>query len=105
MVRFLGIPILFCLATLAVWLLATWKDEAEEALVSTRIHWTFPTQVDNVTEVASELHRYKQKHYAYVLTLFVAAYLYKQAFAIPGSFFLVRPSPLHQSPVIGLTSC
>ncbi|XP_039856674.1 transmembrane protein 41A-B-like [Simochromis diagramma] len=48
----------------------------------------FPSDLDELRELAEMLKFYKRQHYAYVLLLFCSAYLYKQSFAIPGSSFL-----------------
>jgi len=50
---------------------------------------SLPTQFDNFTAVAEQFRAYKEEHYIYITTLFVSVYLYKQTFAIPGSFLLV----------------
>lgn len=50
----------------------------------------FPSDLDELKEMAELLQFYKTEHTGYVLLLFCSAYLYKQAFAIPGSSFLVR---------------
>lgn len=47
-----------------------------------------PTQFENFTSFAKRFRNYKERHTAYISTLFVCAYLYKQTFAIPGSFLL-----------------
>ncbi|XP_077438533.1 transmembrane protein 41A-B isoform X1 [Vanacampus margaritifer] len=52
----------------------------------------FPSDLDELRELAEMLKFYKQEHHGYVLLLFCSAYLYKQSFAIPGSSFLVRSS-------------
>ncbi|KAG7218499.1 hypothetical protein INR49_020358 [Caranx melampygus] len=49
---------------------------------------TFPSDLDELRELADMLKFYKQEHHGYVLLLFCSAYLYKQSFAIPGSSFL-----------------
>ncbi|MBN3279495.1 T41AB protein, partial [Polyodon spathula] len=49
---------------------------------------TFPSDLEELQEVAELLKFYKTEHTAYVLLLFCSAYLYKQSFAIPGSSFL-----------------
>lgn len=74
------------------------------------VHWEFcyvfpsslkfPSDLDELRELAEMLKFYKREHYGYVLLLFCSAYLYKQSFAIPGSSFLVRQRPQTQS--IGL---
>ncbi|XP_016424433.1 transmembrane protein 41A-A-like [Sinocyclocheilus rhinocerous] len=48
----------------------------------------FPSDLDELKEMAKLLQFYKTQHTGYVLLLFCSAYLYKQAFAIPGSSFL-----------------
>ncbi|XP_029031403.1 transmembrane protein 41A-B-like [Betta splendens] len=48
----------------------------------------FPSDLDELRELADLLKFYKREHYGYVLLLFCSAYLYKQSFAIPGSSFL-----------------
>lgn len=50
----------------------------------------FPSDLNELKEMAELLQFYRQEHTSYVLLLFCSAYLYKQAFAIPGSSFLVR---------------
>ncbi|XP_060943386.1 transmembrane protein 41A-B-like [Limanda limanda] len=48
----------------------------------------FPSDLDELRELADTLKFYKREHHGYVLLLFCSAYLYKQSFAIPGSSFL-----------------
>lgn len=50
-----------------------------------------PSQFDNFTGVVEKLRVYKDQHYWYITVVFCSVYLYKQTFAIPGSFFLVSP--------------
>lgn len=50
----------------------------------------FPASLEELKSLAEKLHRFKEEHFYIVLGFFSAAYLYKQSFAIPGSFFLVR---------------
>ncbi|XP_071324295.1 transmembrane protein 41A-A [Trachinotus anak] len=59
------------------------SDSAEEA---SRLK--FPSDLDELRELAELLQFYKTEHTGYVLLLFCSAYLYKQSFAIPGSSFL-----------------
>ncbi|GMR59358.1 hypothetical protein PMAYCL1PPCAC_29553, partial [Pristionchus mayeri] len=47
-----------------------------------------PKQFDNFTVLAIKFKDYKEQHFAYITSVFICAYLYKQTFAIPGSFFL-----------------
>ncbi|XP_040912264.1 transmembrane protein 41A-A [Toxotes jaculatrix] len=58
-------------------------DSAEEA---SRLK--FPSDLEELRELAELLQFYKTEHTGYVLLLFCSAYLYKQSFAIPGSSFL-----------------
>ncbi|KAG7233434.1 hypothetical protein INR49_007027 [Caranx melampygus] len=64
------------------------EGEDEEGVHEYRL--TFPSDLDELRELADMLKFYKQEHHGYVLLLFCSAYLYKQSFAIPGSSFLVR---------------
>ncbi|XP_038074122.1 transmembrane protein 41A-like [Patiria miniata] len=48
----------------------------------------FPTNLEDLTDLAEVLQDYKANHYGYVMLLFCSAYLYKQTFAIPGSVFM-----------------
>uniref|UniRef100_A0A671T1V4 Transmembrane protein 41A-B-like n=1 Tax=Sinocyclocheilus anshuiensis TaxID=1608454 RepID=A0A671T1V4_9TELE len=48
----------------------------------------FPSDLDELRELAELLQFYKTEHTGYVSILFCSAYLYKQSFAIPGSSFL-----------------
>lgn len=49
----------------------------------------FPSDLEELRELAELLQFYKTEHIGYVFILFCSAYLYKQSFAIPGSSFLV----------------
>ncbi|XP_010866545.2 transmembrane protein 41A-A [Esox lucius] len=48
----------------------------------------FPSDLEDLRNLSELLHFYKTEHTGYILLLFCSAYLYKQAFAIPGSSFL-----------------
>ncbi|XP_017280056.1 transmembrane protein 41A-A [Kryptolebias marmoratus] len=48
----------------------------------------FPSDLEELRELAKLLQFYKTEHAGYVLLLFSSAYLYKQSFAIPGSSLL-----------------
>ena len=58
-------------------------------LVLCPVSLRFPSDLDELRELAETLKFYKREHHGYVLLLFCSAYLYKQSFAIPGSSFLV----------------
>ncbi|XP_076847911.1 transmembrane protein 41A-B [Brachyhypopomus gauderio] len=51
-----------------------------------RLH--FPSDLEELRDLAELLKFYRHQHTGYVLVLFCSAYLYKQSFAIPGSSFL-----------------
>ncbi|KAI2668445.1 transmembrane 41A [Labeo rohita] len=59
-------------------------DEPEEE----ELRLKFPSDLDELRELAELLKFYKTEHTGYVFILFCSAYLYKQSFAIPGSSFL-----------------
>ncbi|XP_059408394.1 transmembrane protein 41A-B [Carassius carassius] len=59
-------------------------DEPEEE----KLRLKFPSDLDELRELAELLYFYKTEHTGYVFILFCSAYLYKQSFAMPGSFFL-----------------
>jgi len=48
----------------------------------------FPSDLEQLRKLAQHLREYNISHSCYVLVLFTSAYLYKQTFAIPGSFLL-----------------
>ncbi|KAL6484180.1 hypothetical protein MHYP_G00062250 [Metynnis hypsauchen] len=48
----------------------------------------FPSDLEELRELAALLRLYQAEHSGYVLLLFCSAYIYKQAFAIPGSSLL-----------------
>ncbi|XP_051276802.1 transmembrane protein 41A-B [Dicentrarchus labrax] len=62
------------------------SDSAGEEVQEFRLK--FPSDLDELRELAEMLKFYKTEHHGYVLLLFCSAYLYKQSFAIPGSSFL-----------------
>lgn len=51
---------------------------------------TFPSNLEQLKELAQIMSKYSETNFQYVLLLFSSAYLFKQTFAIPGSVFLVR---------------
>uniref|UniRef100_A0A8C1G5E8 Transmembrane protein 41ab n=1 Tax=Cyprinus carpio TaxID=7962 RepID=A0A8C1G5E8_CYPCA len=59
-------------------------DEPEEE----ELRLKFPSDLDELRELAELLQFYKTEHTGYVFILFCSAYLYKQSFAFPGSSFL-----------------
>lgn len=65
-------------------------EESEQPFVSSEepSGLKFPSDLEELRELAELLQFYKTEHTGYVLLLFCSAYLYKQSFAIPGSSFL-----------------
>lgn len=55
---------------------------------------SFPTSLPALRSLANRLEELKETHFHHLLGLFMAAYIYKQTFAIPGSVFMVRYSPI-----------
>ena len=49
----------------------------------------FPSNLDDLKELADFMKAYKSDNLGHVMLLFCSAYLYKQTFAIPGSVFMV----------------
>jgi hypothetical protein len=95
MTRLIILPAIFAGATILLWALLInapgWTTNDQESM------WVLPSEFTNFTVLADRFKVYRQDHLAYITTLFVCTYLYKQTFAIPGSFFLVS---LHYRDII-----
>ncbi|XP_006012556.1 transmembrane protein 41A isoform X1 [Latimeria chalumnae] len=65
----------------------------------------FPSDLDELRELAELLQFYKTEHKTYLLLLFCSAYLYKQCFAIPGSSLLNMLAGALFGPWLGLFIC
>ncbi|CAI5439190.1 unnamed protein product [Caenorhabditis angaria] len=48
----------------------------------------WPANFEELRNLASELQKVRENHHFYILSLFSLIYIYKQCFAIPGSFFM-----------------
>ncbi|NXW81733.1 TM41A protein, partial [Alopecoenas beccarii] len=81
--RVAGLLLVFAAATAALWLLSA-RLSAGQARRPLR----FPSDVEELRELAEALRDYERQHRGSALALFCAAYLYKQSFAIPGSCLL-----------------
>ncbi|XP_045177725.1 transmembrane protein 41A-A-like isoform X2 [Mercenaria mercenaria] len=81
----LWIPVAF--AASAAWLYIL-SINLPEHTGSQRSALKFPRNFDDLTALASLLQEYKSDNLQYVMLLFCSAYLFKQTFAIPGSFFM-----------------
>ncbi|XP_052420746.1 transmembrane protein 41A-A isoform X1 [Carassius gibelio] len=64
------------------------EEDSPSEMETSASRLKFPSDLDELKEMAELLQFYKTEHTGYVLLLFCSAYLYKQAFAIPGSSFL-----------------
>ncbi|XP_047458662.1 transmembrane protein 41A-B-like [Mugil cephalus] len=64
------------------------SEGEDEAVQEQEFRLKFPSDLDELRDLAEMLKYYKREHHGYVLLLFCSAYLYKQSFAIPGSSFL-----------------
>ncbi|GAA6229039.1 transmembrane protein 41A-B-like [Lates japonicus] len=92
-----GLAIIVAAASVYLYLLSTHlppgpkqlqpESEGEDEGVQ-EFRLKFPSDLDELRELAEMLRFYKREHHGYVLLLFCSAYLYKQSFAIPGSSFL-----------------
>ncbi|XP_053189155.1 transmembrane protein 41A-B-like [Scomber japonicus] len=92
-----GLAAIVAAASLYLYLLSTHLPPGREHLKSAsegedqavqEFSLKFPSDLDELRELAEMLKFYKREHHGYVLLLFCSAYLYKQSFAIPGSSFL-----------------
>lgn len=66
------------------------KNETNEEGTYHRVQFRlkFPSDLEELKVLTGVLRSYRREHASYVLILFSSAYLYKQAFAIPGSSLL-----------------
>jgi hypothetical protein len=88
MTRLIILPVIFSVATFGLWLLL-YSAPGLHGVQDGAAAWSLPKQFDNFTAIAEQFKVYQEHHFEYITTVFIAAYLYKQTFAIPGSFFLV----------------
>jgi len=78
----LGLLLVFSMATgWLVYLTTVFRGQAGVKI-------TFPSNLDQLKQLSSELEEVKNSHMSLLLLLFCSAYLYKQTFAIPGSVFM-----------------
>ncbi|XP_053327735.1 transmembrane protein 41A [Spea bombifrons] len=98
-----GFFLVFGFATFYLYILSTslWPGLGHESKRSL----VFPSDLDELRELADFLLHYKQEHQTYVMLLFCSAYLYKQSFAIPGSSFLNLLGGALFGPWLGLFLC
>ncbi|XP_006012557.1 transmembrane protein 41A isoform X2 [Latimeria chalumnae] len=84
---------------------AAGKEAAEERPEEESRKLRFPSDLDELRELAELLQFYKTEHKTYLLLLFCSAYLYKQCFAIPGSSLLNMLAGALFGPWLGLFIC
>lgn len=65
----------------------------------------FPSDLQELKQTARMLRFYNMEHGGFILLLFSSAYLYKQAFAIPGSSLLNILAGALFGPWLGLALC
>ncbi|XP_074689569.1 transmembrane protein 41A isoform X2 [Strix aluco] len=98
--RLAGLLLVFAAATAALWLLSA-RLSAGQARRPLR----FPSDLEELRELAEALRDYERQHRGAALTLFCGAYLYKQSFAIPGSSLLNVLAGALFGPWTGLVLC
>ncbi|XP_065700878.1 transmembrane protein 41A isoform X2 [Patagioenas fasciata] len=98
--RAAGLVLVFAAATAALWLLSA-RLSAGQARRPLR----FPSDLEELRELAEALRDYERQHRGSALALFCAAYLYKQSFAIPGSSLLNVLAGALFGPWTGLALC
>ncbi|XP_064021692.1 transmembrane protein 41A isoform X2 [Pogoniulus pusillus] len=98
--RLPGLLFVFAASTAALWLLSA-RLSAGQARRPLR----FPSDLEELRELAEALRDYERQHRGTALTLFCAAYLYKQSFAIPGSSLLNVLAGALFGPWTGLVLC
>ncbi|KAM6326275.1 transmembrane protein 41A isoform 2-T2 [Podargus strigoides] len=98
--RLPALLLLFAAATAALWLLS-----ARLGGHRARRPLRFPSDLEELRELAEALRDYERQHRGAALALFCAAYLYKQSFAIPGSGLLNVLAGALFGPWTGLALC
>ncbi|KAM6258112.1 transmembrane protein 41A isoform 1-T1 [Porphyrio hochstetteri] len=98
--RLCGLLFVFAASTAALWLLSA-RLSAGQARRPLR----FPSDLEELRELAEALRDYERQHRGAALALFCAAYLYKQSFAIPGSSLLNVLAGALFGPWTGLVLC
>ncbi|KAM6122357.1 transmembrane protein 41A isoform 2-T2 [Pterocles gutturalis] len=98
--RLVGLLLVLAGATAALWLLSA-RLSAGQARRPLR----FPSDLEELRELAEALRDYERQHRGAALALFCAAYLYKQSFAIPGSSLLNVLAGALFGPWTGLALC
>lgn len=95
-----GLLLVFAGSTAALWLLS-----ARLGAGRTGRPLRFPSDLEELRELAEALRDYERRHRGAAVALFCAAYLYKQSFAIPGSSLLNVLAGALFGPWVGLALC
>ncbi|VDK75834.1 unnamed protein product [Litomosoides sigmodontis] len=90
--RLLTLPAIFTASSILLWILICSappnSSSSSAVVVKWKPPWNFPNDFANFTATVNLFNAYKDQHFGYITTLFVFVYVYKQTFAIPGSFVL-----------------
>jgi len=97
--RILKLLAIFTTASFWLYYLVTQLPKDEQNNSNNSIH--FPTSFDELHHLSETLTNYNRSHFPLVFLLFCSAYLYKQAFAIPGSVFLNILAGVLYGPIYG----
>ncbi|VIO97719.1 Uncharacterized protein BM_BM5656 [Brugia malayi] len=90
--RLIILPAIFTFSSIILWILIcsapTHPNSTSSVIINWKPPWNLPNNLANFTATAKLFYAYKDQHFSYIITLFIFAYIYKQTFAIPGSFIL-----------------
>jgi hypothetical protein len=83
--KLIGIPIIVLFASILLYFIST---SAPKLIGNENVSIKFPSNLTELKNLANLLKQYKQDNISYVILLFCYALIYKQTFAIPGSFMI-----------------
>ncbi|CAG9533128.1 unnamed protein product [Cercopithifilaria johnstoni] len=90
--RLIVLPAIFTASSIFLWILICSAPTRSNSTSSVAVNWKPPWNLlndfANFTATANLFHAYKDQHFSYITILFIFTYIYKQTFAIPGSFIL-----------------
>uniref|UniRef100_A0A0R3RKN0 Transmembrane protein n=1 Tax=Elaeophora elaphi TaxID=1147741 RepID=A0A0R3RKN0_9BILA len=90
--RLIALPAIFTASSIFLWILIcsapARSSPSSSVVVNWKPPWNLLNDFANFTATAKLFRTYKDQHFSYVTTLFIFVYIYKQTFAIPGSFVL-----------------
>ncbi|VDK62754.1 unnamed protein product [Onchocerca ochengi] len=88
LLRLAGFAVIFTTSTLMLIFMWSLRPELSPSSTHSKPSVYFPRTVADLNVYVNYFSKYKEKHFVYLLLLFSLVYLYKQSFAIPGSFFM-----------------